>query len=87
MKIHKKIVQTLDKNKRKLGDMKFKIIYCFDTLEDLMKQKKYLKDLGWEVRYETKDQFVLRGYYDVRENSEENKAKGREYREYHDRKY
>lgn len=96
MILHKKIIQSLGKKKKTkkklnykpVGNYKFKARYDFDSLEELMEQKKYLLSLGWEVRYETlKNSFVLRGYYDFDESEYDNKAKGRVFTEYHDRQY
>jgi len=93
MIIHKKVIQSLgrkrkqDKKKlnyRAVGNYKFKVRYDFDSLEDLMEQKKYLLDLGWEVRYEKlKSIFVLRGYYDVKETEESTGDRGHVYHEYY----
>ena len=96
MIIHRKVIQSLGKKKKtkirsnykNVGNYKFKVRYDFDSLEEMMEQRKYLLSLGWEVRHETlKTVFVLRGYYDVADDPEGRKVKGREFREYHDRQY
>ena len=96
MILHKKVIQSLGKKKQSkkklnykpVGNYKFKARYDFDTMEELMEQKKYLLSLGWEVRYEKlKTVFVLRGYYDFNESDYDNQTRGSSYAEYHDRRY
>lgn len=90
MIIHRKVIQSLGKKKKRVrlnyksvGDYKFKVRYDFDSFEELMEQKKYLLSLGWEVRYEKlKDNFILRGYYDVKETEQDSKT-GRVFREHY----